>query len=204
MWDQPILHLRPSYQSWCGFFFNSILVGLPFILICDGSEWWLFCTVVVILMWLCEEVSRVFLCRNFRRYLWFFPLFFNFHIYQVWWFLPPKFISHLFTFLSSPLAIILAQGTFRFCLDYFNSNLIRFLPLLTLLPPFQPDPTYSPHKSQNYLIFKKKFNVKNFTYIPKVASVVNWTPIFITPLTQLSTQGPSHSICNPPIGYLES
>ena len=30
VWDQPILHLYPSYQSWCGFFFISWVVRLLF------------------------------------------------------------------------------------------------------------------------------------------------------------------------------
>ena len=30
VWDQPVLHLHPFYQSWCGFFFNSVVTGLPF------------------------------------------------------------------------------------------------------------------------------------------------------------------------------
>ena len=37
----------------CGFF-NSVVVRLPFNLIFDGSQWWLFYILVVILMWLCE------------------------------------------------------------------------------------------------------------------------------------------------------
>ena len=38
VWDQPILRLHLSYQSQCGFFFNSIIVGLPFSSISDSSE----------------------------------------------------------------------------------------------------------------------------------------------------------------------
>ena len=58
MWvrNQPILHLHPSNH---GFFFNSIVVGFPFSSISDGSEWWLFYSLVVILIWLCEEASHV-------------------------------------------------------------------------------------------------------------------------------------------------
>ena len=47
----------------CGFF-NSIVVRLPFNSISDGSECWLFYILVVILIWLCEEVSRVYLCHH--------------------------------------------------------------------------------------------------------------------------------------------
>ena len=48
VWDQPVPRLHPSYQSnGCGFF-NSEVVGLPFNLISDGSEWWLFYVLVVI------------------------------------------------------------------------------------------------------------------------------------------------------------
>ena len=50
----------PSLDG-CGFF-NSIVVRLPFKSISDGSEWWLFCIFVVILMWLCKEVSLVCQC----------------------------------------------------------------------------------------------------------------------------------------------
>ena len=48
----------PTNLDGCGFF-NSIVVRLPFTSISDGSEWWLFYVLVVILMWLCEEVSHV-------------------------------------------------------------------------------------------------------------------------------------------------
>ena len=66
MWvqNQPIPHLCPSFQFWCGFFFNSVIAGLPFSSISDGSEWLLFYSLVVILMWLCEEASRVYLCLH--------------------------------------------------------------------------------------------------------------------------------------------
>ena len=54
VWDQPIRHLCPSYQSPCGFFFKSLVAGLPFSHISGGSEWWLLGSLVVILMWLQE------------------------------------------------------------------------------------------------------------------------------------------------------
>ena len=60
VWDKPIPCLCPSYLSQCGFFFNSLVVGLPFSQISGSSEWWLFCSVDVILMWLGEEVSTMF------------------------------------------------------------------------------------------------------------------------------------------------
>ena len=41
------------------FFFNSIVVRFPFNLISNGSEWWLLCVLVVILMWFCEEASMI-------------------------------------------------------------------------------------------------------------------------------------------------
>ena len=53
----------PTILDGCGFF-NSVVVRLPFHLIFDGSEWCLFYILVVILMWLCEEASRVCLCRH--------------------------------------------------------------------------------------------------------------------------------------------
>ena len=51
----------PTSLNGCGFF-NSVVVRLPFSLISDSSEWWLFYALVVILMWLCEEMSHVCLC----------------------------------------------------------------------------------------------------------------------------------------------
>ena len=50
-----------SYNSWCGFFFNSVVVGLLFSSVYSHSEWLLFCSLVVILMWLWEEVSTMFI-----------------------------------------------------------------------------------------------------------------------------------------------
>ena len=64
MWDQPILHLHASYQSGWMWFFNSIVAGLPIHSISDGSECWLFYILVVILMWLCKEMSHVYLCLH--------------------------------------------------------------------------------------------------------------------------------------------
>ena len=51
----------PTSLDGCGFF-NSIVVRLPFNSFSDGSEWWLFYILVVILMGLCEEVNHVSLC----------------------------------------------------------------------------------------------------------------------------------------------
>ena len=48
----------PISLDGCGFF-NSIVVRLPINLISDGSEWWVFYILVVILMWLCEETSHI-------------------------------------------------------------------------------------------------------------------------------------------------
>ena len=45
-------------------FFNSLVFRFPFNLISDSSEWWVFYIIAVILMWLCEEVSRVYLCLH--------------------------------------------------------------------------------------------------------------------------------------------
>ena len=53
----------PTILYGCGFF-NSVVVRLPFNSISDGSEWWLFYILVVILMWLCEDVSHVCLCYH--------------------------------------------------------------------------------------------------------------------------------------------
>ena len=43
-------------------FFNSTVVRLSFNSISASSVWWLFCILVLILMWLCEEKSYVCLC----------------------------------------------------------------------------------------------------------------------------------------------
>ena len=65
--DQAILHLHPSnHLNGCSFF-NSIVVRLPFNLISDGSEWWLFYNLIGILMWLWEEASHVCLCHHLAR-----------------------------------------------------------------------------------------------------------------------------------------
>ena len=45
-------------------FFSSVAVRLPFNLISDCSEWWLFYILVVILMWLYEEASHVCLLHH--------------------------------------------------------------------------------------------------------------------------------------------
>ena len=50
----------PTSLDGCGFF-NSVVTRLPFNSISDCSEWWLFYILLVILMWLCEEASRVYL-----------------------------------------------------------------------------------------------------------------------------------------------
>ena len=62
VWDQPILCLHHSYQSQCGFFFNSVVVGFLFSSVSDSSGWWLFYSLIVILMWLCKEAKCVYLC----------------------------------------------------------------------------------------------------------------------------------------------
>ena len=51
----------PTSPDGCGFF-NSIVIRLLFNSISDSSEGWLFYILVVILTWLCEEVSYVCLC----------------------------------------------------------------------------------------------------------------------------------------------
>ena len=48
-------------------FFNSVVVTFPFNSISDGSECWLFYILIVILMWLCEKASRVYLCAILIR-----------------------------------------------------------------------------------------------------------------------------------------
>ena len=64
VWGQPVPRLRPSSSlGGCGFC-NSVVVRLPFNSISDGSEGWLFYSLVVILMWLCDEANHVYLCRH--------------------------------------------------------------------------------------------------------------------------------------------
>ena len=67
-------------------FFNSIVVRLPFNLISNGSEWWLFHILVVILMWLCEEVTMSdytsILTRSPSTF-YFLNLFFNYRQYTI-------------------------------------------------------------------------------------------------------------------------
>ena len=53
----------PTSLDECGFF-NSVVVRLPFSLI---SERWLFYILVVILMWLCKEVSHVCLLCHLNQ-----------------------------------------------------------------------------------------------------------------------------------------
>ena len=60
VWDQLIPHLQSSYQSQCSFFFKSLVVVLLFLQISGGSEWCFFCSLVVILMWLWNDVSSAF------------------------------------------------------------------------------------------------------------------------------------------------
>ena len=60
--------VSPTFRDGCGFF-SSIVGGLPFNSISDGSEWLLVCNLVVILMWWCQEVSHVYLCLYLDRKL---------------------------------------------------------------------------------------------------------------------------------------
>ena len=50
----------------CGFF-NFVAVGLPFSLISDSSKWWLFYILVVMLTWLWDNESRVYLCPSWTE-----------------------------------------------------------------------------------------------------------------------------------------
>ena len=56
----------PTSLDGCGFF-SSVVVRLPFNLLPDGSGSWLFHILVVILMWLCKEVSYVYPCCHFDQ-----------------------------------------------------------------------------------------------------------------------------------------
>ena len=48
----------PIILDGCGFF-NSIIVRFPFNSVSDGSKWWLFYILVVILIWFCAMVIHV-------------------------------------------------------------------------------------------------------------------------------------------------
>ena len=52
----------PLTRLGCGFF-NCMLIRLPLNLISAFSEWWLLHYLVRILMWLCEEASRLLCCH---------------------------------------------------------------------------------------------------------------------------------------------
>ena len=60
MWvcDQHVPRLHLSYLDGCGFF-NSVVVRLPFNLVSDGSEWWLFSILVAVLLGLWEPCLPV-------------------------------------------------------------------------------------------------------------------------------------------------
>ena len=59
--------------------FDFVVVRLPFSLISDVIEWWLFYILVVILMWLCEEASHV--CLRHTTLTWA-PFLFLFWIFS--------------------------------------------------------------------------------------------------------------------------
>ena len=68
VWEQPIPTCAPPTSlDGCGFF-NSIVVKLLCNLISDDTECWLY-NLVLILMWLCKEASRVYLCCHLGVYL---------------------------------------------------------------------------------------------------------------------------------------
>ena len=64
-WD-----LLPTSLDGC-VFFNSVPVRLPFNSIFAGSEWWLIYNLVAVFMWLCKEVSCVYLCGHFNQFILF-------------------------------------------------------------------------------------------------------------------------------------
>ena len=55
-----ILHLHPFHQSWHVFFLISLVTGLLCSWSLGGSQGWLFCNLVVILMWSWREASIIF------------------------------------------------------------------------------------------------------------------------------------------------
>ena len=92
----------PTTLDGCGFF-NSILVRLlsDFNLIYDHSEWWLFYILVVILMWLCKEVSHVCLRCH---------------------------LTVLFFFIRNHFSLLLHISSNLYCvLDIINDNFYSFL-----------------------------------------------------------------------------
>ena len=68
-WRTGLFHIctPPTSLDGCGFF-SSILVRPPFNSISVSSEQWMFYILVVILMWLCKEVSHVCLhCHLYQK-----------------------------------------------------------------------------------------------------------------------------------------
>ena len=59
VWGWQAYSMSASLPPVCIDVVSSIVVRLPFSSISDSSEWWMFYISVVILMWLCEEVSHV-------------------------------------------------------------------------------------------------------------------------------------------------
>ena len=79
-WNTPPEFLSTTYGCWaspfhisypatsldgCGFF-NAVVVRLPFNSISYNFEWWMFYSLVIILKWLCEEVSPVCLRHHLQ------------------------------------------------------------------------------------------------------------------------------------------
>lgn len=61
VWGQPIPRLCPPHLSQGGFFYVFLVIAFPFSQTLGGSQWWLFCTLVVVLMRLWEKVSMAFM-----------------------------------------------------------------------------------------------------------------------------------------------
>ena len=78
----PYLHIpkSPTFLDWCDFF-SSVVVTLIFNSISDGSESSLVCNLVVILMWLCEKASHVYLYLHLDQKSWNFHTFKKIHIW---------------------------------------------------------------------------------------------------------------------------
>ena len=112
----------PTSLDGCGFF-NSIIVWLPFNSISNSSEWGLFYNLIVILMWLCEEASCVYLyhhvwgvylflyCGLFPSMIFFSKLFFLFH---------GKIYDQLDTFSVGVFSFLVTQSVGRFLCSLFS------------------------------------------------------------------------------------
>ena len=141
VWGPPI----PSTSlDGCGFF-NSIVVRLPFNSISDDPEWWLFYILIVILMWLCKELSHVFLHRH----------------------LPNNFLFNSICWKSGLFCLFIHEKWHTYVLRYCRANNFMFWFFTSILiGAFSPDITcyFSKVIFNNRMVFLL-VHVPNFSTI---------------------------------------